>query len=138
MIKTSYYDCCVWYLIFSITSNQILSTGGFKFFLSRLSHWLFQGRVNTSKVLVAGPVVNRSIYYPIHSIPKMLLPLSKTKKNCFWVSNRMCPLGCINRCEEGVARIIYKNHRILLASYHKSMMLENIDTSCRLAFNGGK
>ena len=39
----------------------------------RAVYWLFQTRINTNKTLVAGPEVNKSIYFPIHSIPKMLL-----------------------------------------------------------------
>ena len=107
--------------VFFSASNQILSTAGFEFFLSGVCHWLFHTRINTNETLVARPEMNESIIFPIRSIPKMLLFYKI--KNCFWVSNKMNPLGLCFTLHylwwKGVSSIIYINQIILLASYHK-------------------
>ena len=67
------FDKTIIIVIFSITSDQIISTVGFEFFLSWLSHLLFPARINTNKTLVAEHDVNKFTIFPIYSIPKMLL-----------------------------------------------------------------
>lgn len=67
---------------FSMTFNQVLSTGCFKFCLSRLPHWYFPARINAKDQQL---LETRRID-AIHSSPNC----SKvTLKRCFWVSNKM-------------------------------------------------
>lgn len=64
----------IYLCIYSITSNQILSTASFNFFLAELSHWLLWVRISTYKTPVAaGDEVNISMIFPTHSIPQMFL-----------------------------------------------------------------
>ena len=88
----------MFYIIFSITSNQIL--------LLQVSSFLYQGGViscytpesiHTNKTVVAGPEVNRSITSQIHSIHKVLLARQNKKivfeyqiKCIHWVYVLLC------------------------------------------------